>query len=392
MGIRARPNSTGEPEDDADADTIPSMISKLKTAFLHSEYARAERALLARESNLKREIEHLEKENAKLLEANQFKELEMLRVETESKSVILEQRRRIRDLERQKLKLEGLVVSEYEGWKGLVSKLEGDARRLSGEKGTSGGAVVKLEVEGDEIGGVASSVKDSGIQKFPSEDAGLNDRRYECAPKETKMLCEKSKIQKDTESLSLTGVERKPRVPKRKPASSLSGSDDDDKGGGKFEEDKNLNNEMKQRQKLSLEPDCPFINNHCTEKLDFSVILIVLAAAQVPLTLKMTIYYYLNLMIFCQKRKQKREAVLSNEACATVVWELAGGISRTKPVLNSYDMSSHNCTWLAASWGINIKQRDCIVAIQDQSAFEGFREFDFDGFGCGFGSGVEVLS
>ncbi|XP_004300855.1 PREDICTED: uncharacterized protein LOC101304584 [Fragaria vesca subsp. vesca] len=270
MGIMARSNSTAEPDDDADTDTIPSMISKLKTAFLPAEYARAERALLARESNLKREIENLKKENAKLLEANQFRELEMLRVETESKGVILEQRRRIRELERQKLKLEGLVVSEYEGWKGLASKLEGDARRLSCEKGTSGGVVVKLEVEGDEIGGVASSVKDSGIRKFPSEDAGLNDRHYECAPKETEMLCEKSEIQKDTESLSLTGVERKPRVPKRKPASSLSGSDDDDKEGGKFKEDKNLNNEMKQRQKLSLVPDCPFINNHCTEKLDFS--------------------------------------------------------------------------------------------------------------------------
>ncbi|XP_061988141.1 uncharacterized protein LOC133706621 isoform X2 [Rosa rugosa] len=283
MGVRARPNLSGEAED----DTIPLMISKLKTAFLPADFQRAERALLARESNLRREIEKLKKENARLLEDNQFRELAMLRVETDSKGVIFEQRRKIRELETQKLKLEALVKSEYEGWKGLISKLEGDAKKLSGEKGvgfrsSNVGVVVKLEREfgANEVGGVASSagssilsegnggVKVSGIRKSSSEDAGLIDRHNECAPREIEMLCENSEIHKGTGSLGLTGVERKLRVLKRKPASSLSGSDDENRGGN-FKKDKNSDSEMKQLQKLSIQPDGPLIKQ-CTEILDFS--------------------------------------------------------------------------------------------------------------------------
>lgn len=109
-----------------------------------------------------------------------------------------------------------------------------------------------------------------GIRKFSSGDAGLIDSHNECAPKETKTLCEKeiSEMHKDTESLGLTGEERKLRVLKRKRASSLSGSDDEN-GGGKFEKDINSISEMKQRQKLSLEPDGLPIK-HCTELVDFS--------------------------------------------------------------------------------------------------------------------------
>lgn len=109
-----------------------------------------------------------------------------------------------------------------------------------------------------------------GIRKFSSGDAGLIDSHNECAPKETKTLCEKeiSEMHKDTESLGLTVEERKLRVLKRKQASSLSGSDDEN-GGGKFKKDINSISEMKQRQKLSLEPDgLPII--HCTELVDFS--------------------------------------------------------------------------------------------------------------------------
>ncbi|KAM5572239.1 hypothetical protein ABKV19_012347 [Rosa sericea] len=286
MGVRARPNFSAEAEDDAGTDTIPLMISKLKTAFLPADFQRAERALLARESSLRREIEKLKKENAKLLEDNQYRELAMLRVETDSKGVIFEQRRKIRELETVKLKLEALVKSEYEGWKGLISKLEGDAKKLSTEKGvglrSNVGVVVKLEREfgGNEVGGVASSagssilsegnggVKVSGIQKSSSEDAGLIDRHNECAPKEIEMLCEYSEIHKGTGSLGLTGVERKLRVLKRKPVSSLSGSDDENEGG-KFKKDKNSDSEMKQLPKLSLQPDGPLIKQ-CTEIFDFS--------------------------------------------------------------------------------------------------------------------------
>ncbi|XP_050377744.1 uncharacterized protein LOC126794980 isoform X2 [Argentina anserina] len=281
MGIRARPSFSAE-SDDANDDAIPAIISNLKTAFSPADYARAERALLARESNLKREIEKQKKENAKLLEADHFRELEMLKLREEtvagsgSGGVIVEQRRRIRELERQNLKLEGLVKSEYEGWKGLVSKLEADAKKLRRERGGLGvrsdgvGVVVKLEMdaEANATGGLASSVgssvlsvgnggvKDSGIRKFSSEDAGLDDRHNECAPKETEMLCENSEVHKDAESLGLTGVERKLRVPKRKLVSSLSGSDDK-MASGKIKEHKNSNSEMKQCQKLSLDPDCP---------------------------------------------------------------------------------------------------------------------------------------
>lgn len=109
-----------------------------------------------------------------------------------------------------------------------------------------------------------------GIRKFSSGDTGLIDSHNECAPKETKTLCEKeiSEMHKDTESLGLTVEERKLRVLKRKRASSLSGSDDEN-GGGKFKKDINSISEMKQRQKLSLEPDgLPIM--HCTELVDFS--------------------------------------------------------------------------------------------------------------------------
>lgn len=99
-----------------------------------------------------------------------------------------------------------------------------------------------------------------GIQKFSSGDAGLIDSHNECAPKETKTLCEKeiSEIHKDTESLGLTGEERKLRLLKRKRASSLSGSDDEN-GGGKFKKDINS----------ISEPDGLPIK-HCTELVDFS--------------------------------------------------------------------------------------------------------------------------
>lgn len=141
MGFRARLTFIGEVEDgDAKNDSIPLVISKLKTAFLPADFERAERALLARESNLTREIEKLKKENAALQEINQFRELEMLRIETElkeykTKGVIFELRRKNRELESEKVKLEALVKSEYEGWKGLISKLERDATKLSHEKG-----------------------------------------------------------------------------------------------------------------------------------------------------------------------------------------------------------------------------------------------------------------
>lgn len=194
MGFRARLTFIGEAEDDVKNDSIPLLISKLKTAFLPADFERAERALLARESNMKREIEKLKKENAALQESNQFRELEMLRIETElkeykTKGVIFELRRKNRELESEKVKLEALVKSEYEGWKGLISKLERDATKLSNEKGLGStkvegrsrncariddsgrnnlGLVIKSE---NENGGMASS---AGSSIFSEGHRGLN--------------------------------------------------------------------------------------------------------------------------------------------------------------------------------------------------------------------------
>lgn len=202
MGFRARLTFIGEVEDgDAKNDSIPLVISKLKTAFLPADFERAERALLGRESNLKREIEKLKKENAALQESNQFRELEMLRIETElkeykTKGVIFELRRKNRELESEKVKLEALVKSEYEGWKGLISKLERDAShatKLSNEKGLGStkfegrsrncgriddsgrnnlGVVIKSEngLDLNENGGMASS---AGSSIFSEGHTGL---------------------------------------------------------------------------------------------------------------------------------------------------------------------------------------------------------------------------
>lgn len=193
MGFRARLTFIGEVEDgDAKNDSIPLVISKLKTAFLPADFERAERALLTRESNLKREIEKLKKENAALQESSQFRELEMLRIETElkeykTKGVIFELRRKNRELESEKVKLEALVKSEYEGWKGLISKLERDATKLSHEKGLGStkfegrsrncgrnnlGVVIKSEngLDLNENGGMASS---AGSSIFSEGHRGL---------------------------------------------------------------------------------------------------------------------------------------------------------------------------------------------------------------------------